>query len=173
MDFHESHPKRRGEDLFGWIILVVSVVLFWQAHAIAGFSALSSPGAFPMAASAVMIVAAVIVVVGNARRGGARSDERILPGTIAAFTGLVILYAVTLAPLGFTLASLVFLTLGMKLLYGRGWLACLGLAFVSIVVVYVIFRIVFQVVLPEGILPEGEILSGIENLFAPAEEDAQ
>jgi putative tricarboxylic transport membrane protein len=173
MDYHEAHPKRRGEDLFAWIILVVGVVLFWQAYEIAGFSGLSSPGAFPMAAAAVMILASVIVVVGNARKGGARSDERILPVTIALFTGLVIAYALTLAPLGFTLSSLLFLTLGMKLLYRRGWLACMGLAIVSIIVVYVLFRIVFQVVLPEGIVPEGELLSAIQNLFAPAEENAQ
>ena len=173
MDFHESHPKRRGEDLFGLIVLVIGVLLFWQAYEIAGFTALSSPGAFPMAAAAVMVVAALIVVIGNARRGGAVSGEPILPGTIALFTLLVIAYALVLLPLGFTLSSLLFLTLGTKLLYGRGWLYCLALAVIAIIVVYVLFRIVFQVVLPEGIVPEGEIISAIEDMFSAGEEAAE
>lgn len=173
MDLHESHPKRRGEDLFGWIVLVVSVVLFWQAYEIAGFTALSSPGAFPMAAAATMFIAALIVVVGNARSRAQTSGEPILPGTIALFTALVIAYAVALVPLGFTLASLIFLALGMKLLYRRGWLYCLALAAAAVIVVYIIFRIVFQVVLPEGIVPEGEIISAIESLFTTDEGGAE
>jgi hypothetical protein len=63
--------KRPGEDAFGIILLVVSLVLAWQSYKIAGFSALSSPGAFPLAASAAMVIAALIVVIGNLRRPGA------------------------------------------------------------------------------------------------------
>ena len=96
MDFHEHHPKRRGEDVFGLIVLAVSVVLLWQAYGISGFSALSSPGAFPMAAAASMVIASVIVV-------------------------------------------------------------------------YVVSRLVFQVVLPEGIVPERDIIAGIGNLFGAGE----
>ena len=65
MDFHEHRRKRRGEDLFGLIMVVISVGLFWQAYQIAGFSALSSPGAFPMAAAAMMVVGALTVAYGN------------------------------------------------------------------------------------------------------------
>jgi putative tricarboxylic transport membrane protein len=165
MEYHESHPKRRGEDLFGLIVLLVSAFLLWQAYQIAGLTALSSPGAFPIAAAAVMLLAALIVVIGNARRGGRASGEPILPATIALFTGLVILYAATLSPLGFLPASFLFLAIGMKLLYRRGWGRCLLLAIASLIVVYVIFRLVFQVVLPEGIVPEREIIAAIGGLF--------
>jgi hypothetical protein len=173
MEYHESHRKRRGEDLFGLIVLVVGVTLFWQSYLIAGFSALSSPGAFPMAASAVMVISAVIVVIGNLRRGGPISDEVILPRTVALFTGLVIAYALTVVPLGFVLASLLFLTLGMKLLYRAGWGMCIGVSVASLIVIYVIFRLLFQVVLPEGIVPEREIMSAIGNMFGGAEEEVQ
>lgn len=165
MDFHESHQKRRGEDLFGLIVLVVGVVLFWQSYLIAGFSALSSPGAFPMATAAVMVISGVIVVIGNLRRRGRLSDEKILPGTVLLFTGLVVAYAVALVPLGFILASFGFLVLGTKLLYRSGWTRCILLALVSLVLIYVIFRLVFQVVLPEGIVPEREIISAIGRAF--------
>ena len=36
MDFHEHRRKRRGEDLFGLIMVVISVGIFWQAYSIAG-----------------------------------------------------------------------------------------------------------------------------------------
>ena len=35
--------------------------------------------------------------------------------------------------------------------------------------IYVLFRIVFQVVLPEGIVPEGEWLAAIGRLFGGGE----
>jgi putative tricarboxylic transport membrane protein len=173
MEYHESHQKARGEDLFGMVVLVVSVLLFWQSYEIAGFSSLSSPGAFPLAASATMVFVSVIVVIGNARRRGQLSAEPILPGTIALFTVLVIAYAVALVPVGFTLASLLFLTLGMKMLSRRGWGYCLLVSVCSLVVIYVIFRILFQVVLPEGVLPEREIMSAIGGIFGAGEEGAQ
>jgi putative tricarboxylic transport membrane protein len=159
MDYHEHHEKHRGEDAFALIVLVVSILLLWKSYTIAGFSALSSPGAFPMAASAVMVFSALLVVIGNARRRGRLSDVAILPRTVVLFTLLVVAYAVALVPLGFLPASLVFLTLAMKLLYRASWVRCLVVAVGSLVVVYVVFRLVFQVVLPEGIVPESEILS--------------
>jgi putative tricarboxylic transport membrane protein len=159
MDYHEHHEKHRGEEALSLIVLVVSVLLLWKSYTIAGFSALSSPGAFPMAASAVMVLGALIVVIGNARRRGRLSGEKVLPGTLVLFTGLVVAYAVALVPLGFLLASFLFLVLGMKLLYHASWARCLAITLGALVVVYVVFRLLFQVVLPEGIVPEGEILS--------------
>jgi putative tricarboxylic transport membrane protein len=165
MNLHESHEKRAGEDFFGLIFLVVAVVLLWQAYLIAGFEALSSPGAFPLAAAAVMVLAALIVVIGNARRPRGADHEPILPRTIALFTGLVVVYAVALDPLGFLPASLLFLIVGTKLLYRRGWGATILISVLSLAVVYVIFRLVFQVVLPEGVVPEGELIAGVRHLF--------
>ncbi len=165
MDLHESHEKRAGEDLFGLIFLVVAVVLFWQAYLIAGFSALSSPGAFPLAAAAVMVLAALIVVIGNARRPRGAGHEPILPRTIAIFTGLVIVYAIALDPLGFLPASLIFLIVGMKLLYRRSWGRTILISVLSLAAVYIIFRLVFQVVLPEGVVPEGELIARVQHMF--------
>lgn len=173
MDFHEHRRKRRGEDLFGLIMVVISVGIFWQAYAIAGFSALSSPGAFPMAAAATMVVGALIVAYGNLRNIAPREDAQILPLTIALFTALVIAYALLLSPLGFLPASFLFLFAGMRLLYPRGgWLRTGIIALGALVSIYVIFRLVFQVVLPEGVVPEREIISGFRSTFG-AGENAQ
>lgn len=170
MDFHEHRRKRRGEDLFGLIMIVISVGLFWQAYAIAGFSALSSPGAFPMASAGVMLIGALVVAYGNLRNTAPRDDAPILPVTIAIFTGLVIAYALLLSPLGFLPASFLFLFAGMRLLYPRGgWLRAGVIALGALIVIYIIFRLVFQVVLPEGVVPERELLSGIRSAFGSGE----
>ncbi|TPE50957.1 tripartite tricarboxylate transporter TctB family protein [Amaricoccus solimangrovi] len=167
MDYHEHHVKHRGEDAFGLVVLVVSVLLLWKSYTIAGFSALSSPGAFPMAASAVMVFSASLVVIGNARRRGRLSGEEILPRTVVLFTALVIAYAAALVPLGFLPASFLFLILAMKLLYRASWLRSLIIALASLALVYIVFRLVFQVVLPQGIVPEDEILAMFRHHPAP------
>ena len=169
MELHEKRLEQPGEDIFGLILLVLSVGLFWQAYQIAGFSALSSPGAFPMAASAVMIVAAVVVVLGNRHHVRDESGTPILPKVVVVFVGLMIGYAVLLSPLGFLPSSFLFLLFGMRLLYRRGWLAAFGLSLASLIVVYFIFRLVFQVVLPEGIVPERDIMAAIANMFGSGE----
>jgi hypothetical protein len=169
MDLHATHAKRKGEDLFGLIFLVLSVGLFWQSYKIAGFSALSSPGAFPMAASGVMTIAAAVVVIGNLRRGGGVDPEAILPMPVFLFMALLLAYALLLAPLGFLPASYLFLLLGTQLL-GRGSLLRTALlSAATLAVIYVVFRIVFQVVLPEGIVPETDILSSMGRLFSGGE----
>ena len=49
----EPHATRRpGEVVFAALMLAISVFLFWNAYKISGFSSKSSPGAFPLAATA-------------------------------------------------------------------------------------------------------------------------
>ena len=99
MDIEETRPRRPGEEVFGLLLLVLAIGLFWQSYEIAGFSALSSPGAFPLAASGTMVIAAVIVVVGNLRARGRETDRTpILPLNVAVFVGLLILYALAIEP---------------------------------------------------------------------------
>ena len=170
MDTGYMRPRRPGEDVFGLLMLVLAVGMFWQSYQIAGFSALSSPGAFPLAASGTMVIAAVIVVAGNLRARSRETDRTpILPLNVAVFAGLLLLYALAIEPLGFLPASLAFLFAGTKLLHRGGWIASAVISMGALAVVYVLFRIVFQVVLPEGIVPEGEWLAAIERLLGGPE----
>ena len=51
-------------------------------------------------------------------------------------------------------------------LRGGNPLANAAMSVGALLVTYVVFRLVFQVVLPEGIVPEREIIAWIERLFA-------
>ena len=172
----EQRRKRPGESTFGIIMLVVALVLAWQSYGISGFSALSSPGAFPMAVSAVMVITAAIVVFGDLKRkreveGPAIVKMRgfaadITPTVIVIFTGFVLAYAALLNTLGFLPTSFVFLFISIQFLYRRSVISSFVIALGALIVIYAVFRLVFQVVLPEGIVPEREIMAWVENLFS-------
>jgi putative tricarboxylic transport membrane protein len=59
-------PLRRrrlpGELTFALLLIGLSLFLLWQAYGISGFESLTSAGAFPMVAAAVMLVTAVLCV---------------------------------------------------------------------------------------------------------------
>lgn len=170
----DTTPARKpGETGFNILLLLGSIFLFYQAYKIAGFSALSSPGAIPMAASAIMVISACIIVVKDLARpkaeGGAKAFfTQILPFTIAVMCGLIILFAVVLQKLGFVLTGLVFLWVSIWFLQKRNPLSAALIALLCVVIIYVLFRLIFQVILPEGIIPERDIIASIKNFFAGA-----
>ena len=161
-----GRPKKAGEAAFAALMLALSLFLLWQAHAISGFTALSSPGAFPMAVAAVMVASSALILV-RALRAGARdpAPAAILPPVVLATMALMAGYAVLLRPLGFLPTSLIFLVLSIRLLRGGGLARSLGLSVACLVGVYVVFRLVFSVLMPAGIVPEGEILAWIGGLL--------
>jgi putative tricarboxylic transport membrane protein len=163
-----ERQKQPGETVFGFLMLAMSLFLLWTAYGIAGLSSLSSPGAFPLAASAVMVLASAVTVVKNARlpaeQGGAFFTQ-VMPTIVGVFCGLVAVFAVLMESAGFLVSAFIFLLSSIWFLHRRGPLRALLLTLLSITVVYVVFRLIFQVVLPEGIVPEREILAAIGNLF--------
>lgn len=175
----KQRRRQPGETVFGIILLLVGLVFAWQSYRISGFSALSSPGAFPLAASAVMVLAALIVVVNDLRRraadrgrAGDRADSfssRVTPTVVVVFAGFVIGYSALLDVLGFLPSSLLFLFVAIQFLHRGSVAFSLAVSLGSLIAIYVVFRLVFTVVLPEGIVPEREIMAWAERLLGPAE----
>ena len=171
----EPRRKRPGETTFGVLLLLAGLAIAWQAYGISGFSALSSPGAFPMAAAAAMVAAGLIVVIADLRKPretggsqlpGARAVVALVaPPPVVLFTGLVIGFALLLDPLGFLPASSLFLLLAIWSLHRRSIWFSLAVSLGALVAVYVVFRLIFTVILPEGVLPEREILAWLERLI--------
>jgi len=151
-----------GETAFGWLALAFSLFLFYHSYKIAGFSSLSSSGGTPLAASGLMIISSVIVILRNRRSPSAdvagmteaarRFHDEILPvHPLIAYVLVIFAYMVLLEPLGFNLTSCLFLFVSFWYLHRRGgiWLAA-WLSLVSVLIIYVLFQLVFQVTLPEG-----------------------
>ncbi|MBP0617691.1 tripartite tricarboxylate transporter TctB family protein [Jiella mangrovi] len=159
--------RRPGEAVFTALLLVASLFLLWSAYGISGFESLSSPGAVPMATTLAMVVTAAIVLFKTARAPAAEGEKLgrdVLPPAVAIFAVMLLAYAVLLEPLGFLPTSLLFLVLAIKLLSKGSWLHAGAISLLSLFLIYVLFRIVFTVLMPAGIVPEGEILSWIRNV---------
>jgi hypothetical protein len=175
----EQRRRRPGEATFAILMLLVGCFLIWQSLDIEGPTTLSSPAAFPLAASVMMTFAALIVLVRTVRmpaaaKGGAAGARmmsvQILPARIVIFAAMIAGYAVLLGPLGFLPASFLFLFAAIQFLWRKHPARTLTLTLASLAGAYCLFRLVFQVVLPEGIVPEREIIAWVEALFAEGAE---
>lgn len=166
-----NHPPQRrpGELGFAIFLTLASVFLLYNAYGISGFRALSGAGSVPMATTMVMTITALIVTLRTARLGkvaGETLAKDILPVMVIAFIGLLIVFGLLLKPLGFVLTAALFLICAIKLLSRKGWVYTISIAFLSLVIIWVVFRVVFTVLLPAGILPEAEFIQFFRNLFA-------
>lgn len=160
--------KKPGESLFGFALLIFSLFVFYNAYKISGFSSLSSPGSFPLAASAVMCLSACFIIIKNVKTSllpNMSFFKDVLPLSIVTVVALLLVFSLALEHTGFVLAAVVFEFVMLLSFYKRKVSSALLITVVSIVVIYVIFRLVFQVVLPEGILPEREIIAWFKTLL--------
>lgn len=179
-DMSSTAAYRPGENVFAVILLIVALLMCWQAYRISGFTALSSPGAFPMAAAGAMVIGLLVVIIkglirrSSAATAGSLSDadttgtetQAIAPAVVVIFAGCVLGFAALLDALGFLPASLLFLLVAMKFLHRGSLLFTFVVSLGSLILIYVVFRLVFSVVLPEGIVPESAIMAWVESLFA-------
>jgi putative tricarboxylic transport membrane protein len=143
-----------GSAIFNVLLAIASLVLAYQAWSIAGFKSLSSAGVFPMLATGTMVLTAIVIIAKSARREGGGDGRQffgdVVSFRIVAFAALIIGYMLALQPLGFILASYLFLSAAMILLYRKRFLLTLVISAVSVAVIYGLFRYVFVVVLPRG-----------------------
>lgn len=165
----EADKRRPGELAFAAVMLAASLGLLWNAYGIAGFSALSSPGAIPMATTFAMAISAAIISFKTARLPLDRAEtlaRDILPVTVILFAALLVLYGILLKPFGFLPTSALFLVIAIKFLGKRSWHWTLGVALSSLVLIWLVFRIVFTVLMPAGIVPEAEFIQFFRGLMA-------
>ncbi|MGY3439360.1 MULTISPECIES: tripartite tricarboxylate transporter TctB family protein [unclassified Marinovum] len=164
----EVDKRRPGELVFAGVMLAASLGLLWNAYGISGFEALSAPGTVPMATTLVMAIAALVVVLKTAKLPLDRAEtlaKDILPLTVVFFAVALALYGLLLKPLGFLPTSAVFLIAAIKYLGKRSWLWTVGVSLGSLIAIWLIFRIVFSVLMPAGILPEAEFIQFFRNLI--------
>lgn len=161
--------RRPGELVFAVLMVVASLGLLWSAYGISGFEALSSAGSVPMATTFAMVVSAALVALRTMRLPVATNETLlgdILPVKVIVFAVMLVGYGILLKPLGFLPTSAIFLTVGIKFLSGRSWPWTLTIALGSLVIVWLVFRVVFTVLIPSGIVPEAELLQMLRNLTA-------
>lgn len=152
--------KQGGETVFVAVLILFSAAALWLAYGIAGFSKWSSPGVFPMLASATMLVCGLFIFRDNQKVGSTPviteqptiDASPTLPIRVVIISVLLALYVVAMPTLGFLLSSGLFLLTSISYLWKKPlWMALLVSA-VSLAAIHVVFRLVFQVILPKGTL---------------------
>ncbi|HMO08481.1 MAG TPA: tripartite tricarboxylate transporter TctB family protein [Paracoccaceae bacterium] len=164
-----NEPRRPGELLFNLAMLAASLFLFYSAWRISGFEALSAPGAVPMVATGTMALCAALIVADSLRKSGVTGEtfwRQILPVPVVVTVVMITAYALALRPLGFLPTSLLFLWVLIRYFTGRslGW--SLMISVMTVAIIWVVFRMIFTVLMPEGIVPEREIIAFVRNLLS-------
>ncbi len=166
----EVDKRRPGELIFAAFLLIASLFLLWSAYGIEnpfGPNGLSSPRSIPVAATAAMVISAAIVLFKTARLPLDRAEtiaRDILPPAVLAFAIFLVLYGAVLRPLGFLPTSALFLIVTIKILGKRHWVWTLSVSLGSLIVIWLIFRVVFSVLMPAGIVPEAEFIQFFRDL---------
>ena len=157
--------------MFTCLIIVASLFLLYTAYGIAGFDALSSAGAIPMVTTATMVICGLIILRQNIARRPSTEEtiaRDILPLPVIVTILAITAYAILLKPLGFLPTSFLFLFGLIRFFSGRSMRFSFLAALVSVAAIYIIFRLIFSVLMPQGVVPESEILAWISGLFAGA-----
>ncbi len=154
----EKRNLREGETVFCLLLSAVSVFALYQAFRISGFSSVSSPGVFPMLSTSVMVVSLALVIFENRKlkTEGVKGfvDElriagrRVLPRVILIYTGIILLYMITIEPIHFLASSFLFMLASIMVLKGGGFIKSLLITITMLASIYVIFHFFFRVVLP-------------------------
>ncbi len=140
------------------LLLVFSIGAFYQSYDIAGFSSVSSAGAVPLFASSIMVLSSLVILFKSLRSGQQLTAENrwrerlrvILPWRVLLMVALISAYLYAMPRLGFLLSSGVFLFASLSLLWRRGVVKIGAVTVLSLVVINIVFRTLFQVVLPQG-----------------------
>ena len=153
-------PLRPGELLFAVLVTGFSALALWQAYEISGFSGLSTPGIFPMLAAATMLISALFILTDAGSRRSAEgpmeaSPTRVLSSHLMVVALLVAGYVFAMPYVGFMVCSSVFLFLSFAFLWRRRIWISLLLTAGTLAGIYLVFRMIFQVVLPRGSLLQG------------------
>lgn len=162
-------PRRSFELVFSFFMFGASLFLFYTAYGISGFEALSAPGGVPMMTTGLMTVTSGMVLIQTLRKpaeGNQWALREILPLPVVLMTVLITAYAFMLKPLGFIPTSFLFLVIGIRILTRRNWGWTVMVSAFSILLIWVIFRLIFSVLMPAGIVPEAEILAFFRKLMA-------
>jgi putative tricarboxylic transport membrane protein len=157
---HVVKPRLPGEKTFALLMLLCGLTVLWLSYRISGFSGWSTAGSVPLGTSLVLSLAALRILFSTLQKPAEPAGPgepiwhqfytRIFPARHFVFTGVIILYMVTLEPLGFLLSSLIYMTLSSLALGERRYVWMTAVNVLTLAAVYLVFQTAFSVVLPVG-----------------------
>lgn len=153
-----ENTLRPGEQLFAVLMVIFAGYAFWESFGISGFTGLTTGGVMPMLASGVMIITSCVILAGtlrNPRSSGGSVGSLIVylfPLRVVFFALLVFAYVAVIPSAGFLPASGGLLFVAIWVLWRKGPIWSFAISVGATGATYLVFRVVFQVVLPVGSL---------------------
>ncbi|TBU74513.1 tripartite tricarboxylate transporter TctB family protein [Phytopseudomonas daroniae] len=147
-----------GERAFCLALLLASLFILVQAYAIAGLSSISSPGAFPLGISLILVVSATRVLFALRHKqpaacGGWLDTLRQFchlhfPRRVLVFILLATVYLAAIQWASFYVSTFVFLLLSIAYLRNGRLMGALLTSVLSVLLIYLLFTLAFSVYLP-------------------------
>lgn len=157
----DKRERRPGELVFISILIGFSLTAAWQAYEISGFSEIAGAGVFPMLATGTMIISALAILRSafadkrpstTSATLASRFLSEVTPLQLIVVIAMIIAYVVAMPLIGFVLSSGSFIFAMLIYLWRTGLVLSLIVSTGSLALIYLVFRILFQVVLPQGSL---------------------
>ena len=149
-----ERQMKPGEKPFVCALFLFSLTSLVLSYQISGIQSLSAPGALPVLASLILTTCACVIVVNTFRLPATdtttRFSSEVMPSVVWVFLVMATTYVLILDIVGFVIASAAFLVTAIYYLYRQGPLLAFFISVNSLAVVYIVFRLVFKVILPEG-----------------------
>lgn len=166
-----EQARKPGELIFNGLMFLLSAILLWYAYKISGFSSFSAPGTFPMSAAFIMLFFSGVTFLKSLKKNKISGEfvlffKNILPVRIAFMMMLILVFSLVLESVGFLISSFVLLSVAFYFYHKRNVVSSFMISIMALIIVYAIFRLVFLVILPEGVFPEAEVLAFISDLFS-------
>ena len=150
-----------GEHAFLWITLIVAIVFFAAAiHLYVHHPGVGGDAAFPVVASFIMLLGAVVSVLEargweNAHEGKLSLTEKLVKGYRMIFPQKTLIialycliYAIILNWFGFNISTFIFLYASMLTLHPKQPVKLALISLGTVACIYIIFVMVFRVRLP-------------------------
>lgn len=152
----DNRKSLSGELGFSIIFIAFSIFIVISAFQISGKEiTLSSPGAFPVFVSTVMLIMAILVwrevkkfSPKNVEFPFRKAITMLFTRDVTGMIVLVLIYAFVLSAVGFKISTLVFLWVSMLFLKAGSWKKTLIISFFTVISILLIFSFVFKVILP-------------------------
>jgi len=149
----------------GALLLLLSIGLFWACMSVKDFAAIGVGSAFvPRLTAALLVVVSLVLLANGLRSKEAPAktdeqpgDEQVFGGLPAVFTSIVLMagYLAMLEPLGFVLASVIYVFLQMLVLRkhaARRYVLFVAASVLPAIACNYLFVHLFEISLPAGIL---------------------
>lgn len=130
-------------------LIVLSIFAVFQSYKISGNELTStSPGAFPLFISALLLIFSILIYIEERRKGQVEFKTLLFSKEIIVIIILLVLYGLLLETIGFEIATFGFLFIAISYLSKKDILKNLIISSLTVVVIIFIFKTVFKVMLP-------------------------